>query len=353
MAVMKSKTTISTLAKEIGVSVATVSRALNNSPKVSKGRRLQIKQLAAKKNFKLRDFARRVSNLCVLICTDSSPGDNIFSVYTDQVINGVNQYCTANDLELSIFSATNHRLNTVDFIKELFRRNIDGLVILDADDRSHFLKRLNNALIPFCTLISGHPSLSQHTLTISNFEMAETATRYLIQIGHRHIALLTDHTPSASYQQRLDGYTAAIRQAGLSPIISADLTQQVFRSAMDLGFDMTELLLNSTPAPTAFFAVSTELAAGAHSVIHRNGLTVPDDVSLIGCDDCPAAEHWRPPLTVIDIPNKELGHAAAAWVHQKMDNIKAVRPCDDPWMKGSLIIRKSTAPPRKKAGKGA
>jgi LacI family transcriptional regulator len=346
---MESKITISTLAKELGVSIATVSRALNNSPKVSNERRQQILQLAAKKNFKLRAFAPRVTNLCVLICTDSSPGENIFSTYTDQVINGMNQYCTEHDLELSIFSATNQRLNTIDFVKELFRRNIDGVVILDADDRSLFIKSLNDAKIPWCALISGHPDLPERTLTISNYELAETATQYLIQIGHRNIAFLTDHTPSISYQQRLDGYTAAIQQAGLAPIISENMTRRKFDSAMDIGFALTENLLNSAAAPTAFFAVSTELAGGAHSALHGKGLTVPDDVSLIGCDDCPAAEHWRPPLTVIDIPNKQMGRTAAAWVHEQMDDFNAARPDYESWMKGHLIIRKTTAPPRKKS----
>jgi len=89
------KNSIVTLAEELGVTPSTVSRALNDSPKISQTRRKQIKELALKRNFKLRDFAPRITNICVLICT-TTPEEDLFSTYTDQVINGVNRYCNKN-----------------------------------------------------------------------------------------------------------------------------------------------------------------------------------------------------------------------------------------------------------------
>ena len=107
------------MAEELGVTPSTISRALNDSPKISETRRKEIKELARQRGFRLRDFTTRITNLCVLICT-TTPEEDLFSTYTDQVINGVNQYCNNNSLELSVLSAPNDRLNRMNRSKSCF-----------------------------------------------------------------------------------------------------------------------------------------------------------------------------------------------------------------------------------------
>ena len=124
--------TIFSLAEELGVNASTVSRALNNSPKISEKRRREIKDLAALRGFKLRDFSPRLTNICILLCTGTND-DTVFSDFTAQVMNGVNRYCSEHDLELSIFSSPREKLNNMNVVKELFRRSTDGLIILNAN----------------------------------------------------------------------------------------------------------------------------------------------------------------------------------------------------------------------------
>jgi DNA-binding LacI/PurR family transcriptional regulator len=342
--------TIFSLADELGVSASTVSRALNNSPKISDKRRREIKDLAVKRGFKLRTFAPRLTNICILICT--GPNDSyIFSDFTDQVMNGVNRYCSEQALELSIFSSPREKLNKMDVVKELFRRSTDGLIILNANSDCSFMSQLEKEKLPVCCLLSGNPDFPNDILTVNNKDLAERAVDYLIQLGHRHIAFLHSAPHNPAQLDRLQGYRNALDKADLAlndkliPIPPLNPST----SGIEFGFQVTTALLNENPDVTAIFAASTDLAEGARSACHRKGLRIPQDISLLGCDNSQHAEHFCPPLTVIDIPNDRLGYTAATWIHQKLQGQGSDHPPVEPWMQGSLIVRDSTAPPPKPA----
>ncbi len=339
--------TIYTLAEELGVSPSTISRALNNSPKISEKRRREIKELAREKGFKLRDFAPRLTNLCILICTDSKE-ETIFSSYTEQVMNGVNKYCTEQELELSIFSSPREKLNRINIVKELFRRNADGVIVLNANDDCSFIAQLEEEKLPYCCLLSGNPQFSENILTVNNETLAERAVDYLIQLGHRNISFLHSAPHNPAQQDRLKGYRNALTKAKLP--INEEYIPEVpptfSVTGIEHGFQATTRLLAKHPEITAIFAASTDLAAGARSALYRKGLRIPDDISLLGCDNSQEAEYFCPPLTVLDIPNARIGRAAAAWIHRKLQGEGTAHPPTEPWMQGSLIIRESTAPPR-------
>jgi len=339
---------IYTLAKELGVSPSTVSRALNNSPKISEKRRREIKELAREKGFKLRDFAPRLTNLCVLLCTGSKD-ETIISSYTEQVINGVNRYCTELGLELSIFSSPIEKLNRINLVKELFRRSVDGIIVLNANDECTFFAQLEEEKIPYCCLLSGNPVFPDNILTVNNEDLAERAVDYLIQLGHRNIAFLHSAPHNPALQDRNKGYRKALARAGIPfneayiPVMPRTLTT----TGLEYGFQIITRLLSEHPEVTAVFAASIELSTGARSACYRKGLRIPDNLSLLGCDNSQQAEYFSPPLTVVDIPNDRLGQTAAAWIHQQLQNQGAPPHLPaEPWMHGNLIIRESTAPLR-------
>ena len=341
------KGSIYTLAEELGVSPSTISRALNNSPKISEKRRREIKDLAQKRGFKLRDFAPRLTNLCILICTDGKE-ETIFSSYTEQVMNGVNKYCTEQELELSIYSSPREKLNHINIVKELFRRNADGVIVLNANDDCSFIAQLEDENLPYCCLLSGNPQFSKNILTVNNEILAERAVAYLIQLGHRNIAFLHSAPHNPAQQDRLKGYRNALTKAHL-PITATyipEVPPTFSVTGIEHGFQATTQLLSKHPEITALFAASTDLSIGARSAFYRKGLRIPEDISLLGCDNSPETEYFCPPLTVVDIPNDRIGLTAAAWIHQRLQGEGADQPPCDPWMQGSLIVRESTAPPR-------
>jgi DNA-binding LacI/PurR family transcriptional regulator len=342
------KITITDLAEELGISPSTVSRALNNSPKISEKRRREINELAMKRSFKLRTFTRRTTNLCILIPSILDE-ENIISDFTGQVINGTNRYCMKNDIELSIFNSSREKLNRMNVVKELFRRNADGVIVLNASSDCTFIEQFEQEQVPYCCLLSEHPDYPDRTLTVDNQNLAERAVDYLLQLGHRHIAYLYSAAHNPAQFDRRQGYQNALNRAGLpihkhlcpAPPLNSKIT------ALEFGLRATSKLLNQNPETTAIFSANSELAEGAHLACTRKGLRIPEDLSLLACDNPPRAEYTSPPLTVVDIANDRFGAAAADWLQQQIrDPDHAVRP-EEPWMKANLILRESTAPPRR------
>lgn len=340
------KPTIYTLAKELGTSPSTVSRALNNSPKISEARRREIKELAQRRGFKLRDFAPRLTNICVLVCTGTND-ETIFSDYTDQVINGVNRYCNEQDLELSIYSSPREKLNSIDVVKELFRRNVDGVIVLNANNKCSFIEQIEKEKLPCCCALSGNSQFPNNILSVNNQAPAQKAVDYLIQLGHRHIGFLYSAPNNQAHLDRLSGYQTALEAAGIPfrEEYVPDMPSSPETTGIEYGFQAAARLVDEHPEMTALFAASTDLATGARSAFYRKGLTVPENISLIGCDDNPHAEYFCPPLTVVDIPNFRLGQSAAIWVHRMIEGDRSGKAPQEPWMEGRLIIRETTAPP--------
>lgn len=339
--------TIFSLAEELGVNASTVSRALNDSPKISEKRRREIKELALKRGFKLRDFSPRLTNICVLLCTGSTD-ETFFSDFTSQATNGMNRYCNDQDIELSIFSSTREKLNSINVVKELFRRSANGVIVLNANSDCSFINQLEKEKLPYCCLLSGNPAFPQNILTVNNLDLAEKATDYLIQLGHRNIAFLHSAPHNPAQTDRLQGYRNSLTRADL-PINEKHIPTSLLTSnstGIDFGFQSTTALLNEHPEVTAIFAASSDLAEGARSACYRKGIRIPEDLSLLGCDNSQHAEFFCPPLTVIDIPNDRLGYTAASWIHQKLQGQGPDRPPAEPWMQGSLIVRETTARPR-------
>jgi LacI family transcriptional regulator len=340
--------TIFSLADELGVNASTVSRALNNSPKISEKRRREIKDLAVERGFKLRNFAPRLTNLCILICTGNND-EQCFSDFTSQVMNGVNRYCSEQALELSIFSSPREKLNKMDVVKELFRRSTDGLIILNANSDCSFIGQFEKEKLPYCCLLSGNPDFPENILTVNNQDLAERAVDYLVQLGHRNTGFLHSAPHNPAQLDRLQGYKNALINGG-HPIIDQLIPTPPLHSdtsGIQYGFQATTDLLNEKPDITAIFAASTDLAEGARSACHRKGIRIPEDISLVGCDNSQRAEYFCPPLTVIDIPNDRIGYTAATWIHQQLNREGSPLPPVEPWMQGSLIVRETTAPPRK------
>lgn len=345
---MKKKTTIYTLAEELGVNPTTISRALNNSTRISPKRRKEIKELAQERGFKLRDFSPRITNLCVIICTESIE-EHMFSTYTEQIISGVSRYCSGNNLELSIFSATTDRLNQIDTVKELFRRDASGAILINTRNDASFIESFEKEKLPYCCLLSGNPNFPDKILTVNNTELAEKAVDYLIQLGHRHIGFLRSDLHNQAQLDRLKGYCQSITSSGI-PLNKKYISTPASvpeRSGIEYGLKTSRHLLERNPEITAFLASNVDLAEGVRSTLYRRNLRIPDDLSLIACDDSPQAEFFCPPLTIIDIPNFRLGETAAAWVHQQIEGNALLNPPKELWMEGQLIIRGTTDVPRK------
>ena len=103
-------------------------------------------------------------------------------------------------------------------------------------------------------------------------------------------------------------------------------------------------LFSTRPETTALFVMGERIAIGAMHALNQLGKSIPGDVSLISCDDAPEASYLSPPLTVMRIPNRKLGYTAAQRVHRMITKSNTLPKTREPWMRGELVVRESTAP---------
>lgn len=340
------KTTIFTLSKELGFSPATISKALNNSPEISSETSEKIRRAAKEKGFSPRQMASRTINICALIQTPNATA-SCFSPYTVDVMQGMMDYLQENELEFSLYSDEFTKLNSGLLLRQLGRRNVGGAVLINTSEDSEFYTDFDKNLFPYCSLLTNTGKTSRNLLTIDNTDAAFRAVQYLIQLGHRNIATIVTPAHGVTGKERLAGYKKALEQAGITQnpawIVRADFEQD----GLEFGCSGTLNLFRSHPEITALFVMGERVAIGVKHALHQLGIPIPGRVSLIACDDAPEAAYLNPPLTVMKIPNRKLGYTAARWVHQMiMTGVTAELP-REPWMRGELVIRDSTAPAQK------
>ncbi len=337
------KVTIYTLSKELGVSPATISKALNNSPELNEKTAATIRKKADEYGFKPRPLATRTTNICALIQTPSA-ATSCFSPFTVDAMQGMMDYLQENDLEFSLYSEDLSKLNSGLLLRQLGRRNINGAVLINTDENSNFYPELDKNRFPYCSLLTNPGKSAKNLLSIDNEDAARRAVEYLIQLGHRNIAVIVTPAHGVTGKERLSGYKNALKNAGIPPdpalIVKADSTQE----PLEFGHRAALELFRANPNATALFVMGERIAIGAMHALNHLGKSVPDDVSLISCDDAPEASYLTPPLTVMRIPNRKLGYAAARWVHQMITDSNGHKYIHEPWMRGELIIRESTAP---------
>jgi DNA-binding LacI/PurR family transcriptional regulator len=221
----------------------------------------------------------------------------------------------------------------------LLSQRTDGLVVSGprADDED--LAQLVRQGFPI-VLQGSRPDLDAPSVDVDNRAGAREAVKHLIRLGHRAIACITN-APLAytASEERLAGYRDALRDAGLE-LDDTFVVEGAFDAASGHRA-MSELL--SRARPTAVFVASDVVAFGVVRALRDAGLHVPEDVSVVGFDDIPLAEHFAPPLTTVRLPAHGLGAAAG----QALIDRVAGRPvASRTLLPTQLIVRESTGPPR-------
>jgi DNA-binding LacI/PurR family transcriptional regulator len=170
---------------------------------------------------------------------------------------------------------------------------------------------------------------------------AAEATRHLIELGHRRIAHIPGTRRPPSTAQRQAGYRDALKAAGIA--YTDELIEEGDFS-MESGQAAMKRLLELASPPTAVFAGNDEMAFGAMTEARVQGYVIPQDISVVGFDDQRTAAFYNPPLTTVNIPRQELGRRAA---HELIERLDGRELANEIVLPTRLIVRESTAPPRK------
>jgi len=330
------------IAQRVGVSVMTVSKALRDQPDVSAATKTRIKQVAKEMGYvpdsSAQGLRTRTSKLFGLVIPSTT--NPVFA----RMVYAIEE--RAHDLGYDILLA--HTYNMIEreavCIHRLLARRVDGLFIspvyrMETDARIY--RELHASKTPVVLLGSPAAFCSQF-VSVQTEELAAsfTATQHLLQLGHKRIAYLTGPLPATWAQERYEGYRRAHREAGLEVNDS-----HVFHagSTIEDGAKAALQFANEKCDATAIQAVSDLVAIGCAETLMQQGLRIPQDLSLVGFGNILVAEHFRVPLTTIRQPKFRLGNAAVDLMLQLLRG-EAV---ENQRLPGGLVMRESTAPPRK------
>jgi LacI family transcriptional regulator len=351
---MKSTTrTLQTISRELDMSIATVSKALNDYPDVSEAIRLKVKAHAQAVGFTPRRKVTRVPNIALCLSWEDNfefglPG------YITQVEEGMAAYLWSSGLELSIYGGHLSRLNDEDITRELSKRKIDGVVVVRGSKRAKFLDRLIEHQFPNICVFSNGGRDNCSLLAVDNELVGFIGTQHLVRLGHQRIGVMVQSPNDTPSKKRLEGYARALKEVGLS--VAKDNVVNAPAEEMDsyvFGYESAKKMLSRRIPPTALFCLNHEAAVGAMHYACTHGVRIPEDLSIIACDDFPISAYLAPPLTTVKIPNRQIGKDAAAYVHRCISD-KTFRTIEHRIVSPEFIVRQSTGPvnPQRAAARG-
>ena len=215
----------------------------------------------------------------------------------------------------------------------MLRRRVDGLVVLSPTSGEDYLQQVAER-VPL--LVIGRDLPPIQCISMDDFSGGYTATRHLIDLGHRHIAHITGILEHEDAVARFEGYKTALEEAGLQ-VDDALVVEGQFSEQS--GVLAAEMLLMRGKTFSAIFAANDQMAYGVRLALFRRGVRVPDDVSIVGYDDQSGSAYTIPPLTTMRQPSADIGRTAAETILRlvKEEEIGTIR------FSAELIVRESVA----------
>jgi len=298
--------TIDDVAKAAGVSIRTVSRVLNKSPKVGEETRQAIeaviKDLGYSPSSRARALASGRSYLIAVVQDD--PNAHVIGVLQ----RGIVEVCSQHGYELVVHPVRSNDPNVaLDIEKFLQRSRVDGLIVLPpTSEISAIPERLAAMAVPAVGIASINvPAYSGMLVSDERAATAELG-RHLLELGHRRIAMIEGPPHFRSAQERKAGFLSALADSGLA----LDLELRPGDYSFESGLRAAESLLSLKPAPTAIFACNDIMAAAVVKTAVELGVSMPSQLSVAGFDDADLASMISPALTTIRRPLREMAEAA-------------------------------------------
>ncbi len=337
---MVKRATARDVAELAGVSRTTVSFVLNEVPgmRISDETRLRVLDAVQQLRYHPDATARRMvkgrTNIIGFVLRQSS--DQVFAdQFLPQVLNGLSHAAASQGYHVLI-EAVPPEDESDAYVRLIRERHVDGIVLsgprFDDEELLHFHAE------GWPVVLMGHlPNTDLLFVDVDNVGGAATATRHLIDLGHRRIAMITNakHTYTAA-TDRLAGYQQALRMANIT---YTDALVEYGDFTLQSGKEAMAKVLQRTLQPTAAFVASDTVALGALQAIRACGLRVPEDIALVGFDDVPFAELVDPPLTTIRLPAYGLGWGAADLLIRAINREDIKRPAV--LLETELIVRQS------------
>jgi LacI family transcriptional regulator len=336
--------TLKTIAAQANVSVATVSRILNDAPSAvpirteTRERVLRIAaELGYRPNLAARSLAQRSSLRLIGAIMPKHVPHALSHPFYFTILQGIANYCEERGYGVVVCFISLD--GGEDDYSRLLELPVDGFILTTTRETDTLLPRLIHDGVPLVHIgrfpNSSVLGIETAFVDVDNYQGARLAVEHIVRLGHRRVATITGQLSMAAGQDRLRAYEDVLHEAGL-PIDRDLIREGDFDEPR--GHEAMLQLLDVTPRPTAIFAASDAMAFGALRALRERRLTVPSDVAVVGYDDSPGAETTDPPLTTVRQPVLDLGEAAARLLIHRVTG-EGERPSS--LLTPILVIRKS------------
>jgi DNA-binding LacI/PurR family transcriptional regulator len=331
--------TIKDVARAANVSTATVSHVLNDTRYVSDELRERVLRAIGELNYRPSHAAaslrtKRSQSILIIIPDIANP-------FFPSLVRGAQDAFDRKGFAVIVGNTDRRRDRELEFLSLALRTQADGIIINPSQIGYNDLQEVIEQGVKVVLIGAhiDHPGLD--IVRVDNRAGAYDAVRHLIDLGHKRIAIVCGPMSASSAWQRCEGYWQAMEEAGL-PVKPDWVVEDTFDQ--EGGYRSAQQLLAQSEPPTAIFATADLIAIGVMQALRAAALRVPEDVSVVGFDDIPAATLTTPPLTTINQPKYEMGKRAAELLLARIKGGKASSSRRG-LMEYGLVVRGSTAPP--------
>jgi DNA-binding LacI/PurR family transcriptional regulator len=334
--------TIKDIAKALGLSTSTVSRALRDSYEISPETKKLVLEYAQKINYHPNPIAlslkeRRSRSIGIIVA-------EIANSFFSQAINGIESIAYNNGYNVIISQSRESFDREVINLQYLTSRSIDGLIISVSTETtdSSLLKELHERGMPMVFFDRIVDEIDTHKVIVDNYRGAYDATTHLIKNGYRHIAAMINSASLSISKERIGGYRAALADNGIA------VDEGMIRHCLHGGMILSEVeeavnaILQLPQRPDAIFAASDKLTTGSLRTLRTRGISVPHEIALVGYSNTDLTELLDPPLTVIKQPAFEMGEVATTLLLQLIESKRPVTDFETKTLNTELIVREST-----------
>jgi LacI family transcriptional regulator len=310
-----SKITIHDVAKESGVSYSTVSRVLNGFEFVKEETRTKVLASAEKLGYVANVQARSLAGGKTRIIGLLVPG--LDNGYIGEIVRGIDEEIARFNYDLMLYTTRRRVGSEMHYVKTISNGLSDGIILVVPLFDREYLESLRAHNFPYVVVDQVDPQYHSSMVDATNWQGAYDATRYLIELGHRRIGFIKGLEAIQSAADRLAGYKAALADYHL-PYDETIVVEGDFFTPS--GYNTARQLIRKVPRPTAIFAANDLMALGAMQAIQEQGLSIPQDISVVGFDDIPQASTVHPRLTTVRQPLEQMGRIAVNLLIEQIEH---------------------------------
>jgi LacI family transcriptional regulator, galactose operon repressor len=300
---------IKEVARRANVSIATVSRVMNESEAVTAETRDRVLAIITELNYKPNVIGRALvtqrTNLLGVILPD------VHSEFFSELIRGIDKAARDHHYHIIVSSTHSDKKEIESMLGVMQGGHVDGLIIMsphiDTEEVARHLS-INSKVLFVNSYINGS---NFDSVAIDNYGGAHQMVKHLIKHGHTKIAILKGEANNYDARERFSGYLKALEENRIDRCIDFELPGNFTEES---GYDMTIKILKMKSKPTAIFCSNDSMALGALRALHEKDIIVPGEIALAGFDDVPSARHVLPSLTSVHVPIFEMGTTAVEYL---------------------------------------